>query len=177
MFSPPPLPTFSNPFADALGGSSTKIKLTSESGTNIDFKFNPTQFSLDRAVQWEDTRPMKEAYGILSFTGGSSDTLSFTTMLDTTEEEGKDILSSVKAIYGLTDATITEATYQRPPMVKFVWKDFLFTGVISSVKFDFTLYSPEGKPLRADVSITMLGRAFADQLDAKKFFFPFSKTP
>jgi len=176
MFSLPSLPSFSNPLADAIGGDGTKLKLKPESGSDFTFPYNPTQFSLDRGVQWDDSKPMKQDYGILNFTGGNSDTISFSAMLDTTEETGKDIMSDVKKLYAFTEASVSDGTYNRPPIVVLTWGDIEFSGVITSIKVDFTLFSDKGKPLRADVSVSMMGRWGHNQ-KKDKFFAAFRANP
>jgi hypothetical protein len=175
MFSPPPLPTFSNPFADAAGGAATKLILTPEEGKAFTFKFNPSQFSLDRSVSWEDTKPMKESYGILNFTGGASDSVSFTTMLDATEASDG-VLADVEQLYAFTKASITDGDYKRPPIMLLEWSKVKFSGVISAVKVDFTMFAPDGTPLRCDVTITMMGRSFVNQTAKDKIFAAFSTT-
>jgi nucleoid-associated protein YgaU len=51
---------------------------------------------------------------------------------------------------------------QRPPVVQVTWgkapvgSDFPFTGVITSLTQTFVLFSSEGKPLRANVDVTLL---------------------
>lgn len=178
MFSPPPLPSFSNPFAELLSASGGKIALTPESTSGLSefaFLLNPTQFSIDRAVSWDDSKAMKEPYGILSFTGGSSDTLNFTTMIDATENGSKPVLPAVRQLYAMTDTSVKEANYNRPPIIKLVWKDVKFVGVITSLKFDFTMFSEDGDPLRANVTISMMGRSFNDDASADSFFAPFNK--
>lgn len=178
MFSPPPLPTFSNPFADAAGGASTKLILTPESGGSAEkftFPFNPTQFSMDRSVAWEESKPMKEQYGILNFTGGASDTLSFAAMLDATEKEGG-VMGDVKKLYAFTEAKVADGIYKRPPIVLLEWAAVNFSGVVTALKVDFTMFDDKGVPLRADISITMQGRAFQNQTAKDKFFAAFSTT-
>lgn len=175
-FKPPSLPGFQST-ALAAPSSLKKLSLTAEGGTPgaITFQYNPTQFSLDRAVSWEDTRAMKEPYGILGFTGGSSDTLNFTAMVDKSEVAGS-ILDEVDDLYALTRVSIKDkkAQYARPPIVSLLWGSVKFVGVVTALKVDFTMFSEEGDPLRANVTITMLGRSFSSDADPAKFFAPFS---
>jgi len=42
-----------------------------------------------------------------------------------------------------------------PPAVRFLWGSFQFDGVMESVDESLEFFSPEGKPLRASVSIAM----------------------
>lgn len=176
-FKPPSLPGFMDPPSMSLPSSSGKMELEDENGGVIQFSYNPTQFSLDRAVSWEDTRAMKEPYGILNFTGGSSDTINFTTMIDNSEDGADEygaVLDQVQALYELTNVQIVEANYARPPTVKLTWGDFSFVGVITAIKVDFTMFADDGEPLRADVTVTMMGRSFNDDSSAATFFAPFT---
>ena len=45
-----------------------------------------------------------------------------------------------------------------------------FVGVITQIKVDFTMFSEAGKPLRRDVSITMMGRSFSEDAAPDSFF-------
>ncbi|HMV65215.1 MAG TPA: hypothetical protein PKA64_00095 [Myxococcota bacterium] len=176
-FKPPALPGFMDPPSMSLPSSSGKMELEDENGGVIQFSYNPTQFSLDRSVSWEDTRAMKEPYGILNFTGGSSDTINFTTMIDNSEDGADEygaVLDQVQALYELTNVQIVEANYARPPTVKLTWGDFAFVGVITAIKVDFTMFAEDGEPLRADVTVTMMGRSFNDDSSATTFFAPFT---
>lgn len=185
MISIPKIPGFSSPSSAAAGGAAgaaagagVKMSLEAVEGspkTKISFVYNPSSFSLDRAVTWDDAKSLKLQYGILSFTGGGSDTLAFEVMIDRTEES-KDILKDVKDIYGLTKNTVEDKNkFYRPPLCKLTWKDFTFGGVVVSVKFDFLLFDEEGKPKRANVSISMQGRAFLSSVTVDKFFAPMPK--
>jgi len=172
-FKPPSLPGFLNPSL-ATASSLKKMKLAAESGSTVEFQYNPTQFSLDRAVSWEDSRAMKEPYGILSFTGGSSDTLNFTAMIDHAESSG-DLLADIKKLYAFTEVTITEDNYKRPPIATLTWGTLSFVGVVTALKQDFTMFSEEGVPLRANITMTLMGRSFSTTADKAKFFAPFKK--
>lgn len=177
MFAPPPLPSFSNPFADAEESEVTRINIVPEDGSPFDFKYNPTQFSLDRGVSWEDAKAMKEPYGVLNFTGGSSDTISFTAMLDTSEDDSETtgVLKQVKDLYEYTKLKVKDKNYNRPPILTLTWHSELkFVGVITQLKVDFTMFAEDGTPLRADVTITMMGRTFAESDSADDFFAPAS---
>ncbi len=177
MFAPPPLPSFSNPFADAEDANITRIAIECEAGDPFEFKYNPTQFSLDRGVSWEDAKAMKEAYGVLNFTGGSSDTISFTAMLDTSEDDSEStgVLKQVKELYAYTKISVEDNNYKRPPILTLTWhSDLKFVGVITALKVDFTMFGEDGTPLRADVTVTMMGRTFAESNSKDTFFAPAS---
>jgi hypothetical protein len=174
-FKPPTLPGFQKTAVDA-SSSMKKLSLTPEGGSAITFQYNPTQFSLDRTVSWEDSRAMKEPYGILSFTGGASDTVNFSAMIDHSEDPDGVLLDDVDLLYALTRVSIKETNYARPPITKLAWGTLSFVGVVTALKLDFTMFSEAGVPLRATVTVTMMGRSFTTDADAQKakFFAPFS---
>ena len=58
-----------------------------------------------------------------------------------------------------------------PPGVRFSWGSFLFDGLIDSIEESIEFFSPEGKPLRASVSLglsqqTILVADFGDSARA-----------
>jgi hypothetical protein len=181
MFSMPPLPSFSNPLA-ALAGGSTEgmIVMSSDEGkAKVAFTHNPTSFSINRNVSWEDTKLLKTPFGVPQFTGGTSDTLNFQVMVDTSETANATVLPIIDTLYTLTLPKVKDDKYSRPPLVKVEWgksRKVEFVGVITSVKVDFTLFSDAGDAVRATVAITMLGQAnftaTAKKADAKTVLTP-----
>jgi hypothetical protein len=55
-----------------------------------------------------------------------------------------------------------------PPPVRFEWGSFVFAGIMDSIEESLELWSPEGKPLRASVGISMTQQ--------KILILPFGKT-
>jgi hypothetical protein len=49
----------------------------------------------------------------------------------------------------------SKAPKEPPPLLKFLWGSFSFVGIVSQLVEDMDLFSPEGRPLRAKVSVTM----------------------
>lgn len=47
-------------------------------------------------------------------------------------------------------------TKHEPPIVQVVWGSLLFYGRIESLKFDYTLFAPNGEPLRAKISLSFV---------------------
>ncbi len=47
------------------------------------------------------------------------------------------------------------ADLHAPPIVRLSWGSESFKGVIESLNITFTLFTPEGTPLRAKISLTM----------------------
>jgi hypothetical protein len=170
-----PVPSFANPFA-SLKDDVVRFHLEAESGAKpakFEFQYNPSSFSLDRSVSWDDAKTLKEPYGVLHFTGGSSDTLSFTTLFDCSEIKDETILATIEELYQLTLVQIkcSDST-KRPPIVTLLWNELSFVGVITSMKVDFTMFNEKGDPVRANVDVAMSGRCFTTDNTKDKFFAP-----
>ncbi len=118
------------------------------------------------------------AFPNMRYTGGARDTLSFSTLLDESEDEGSgmqiytlslfpnstdSITSKLRKLYKLTlplKFTVGSDKQIRPPVVVFVWGDFYFSGMVSSFESTIKLFDSEGRPRRAMVNLSLLGRAF-----------------
>lgn len=170
-----PVPSFSNPFASQ---EDDVVRFYFEveppgSPSEIVFQYNPTSFSLDRQMSWEDAKAIKQPYGVLNFTGGSSDTLTFQTLFDCSEEKDGSILPTIDDLYQLTMVQIDENSIsKRPPIVTLHWNELTFVGVIKSLKVDFTMFNDKGDPQRADITVTMQGRSFLTDNKKATFFAP-----
>jgi hypothetical protein len=176
MFAMPPLPSFSNPFADENDDVSKKlsIKATEKPSHEIEFQFNPSEFKLNRTVAWDDKAVMRGGYGLLDFKNANSDTLTLTALLDATEGQcmgQDDIADAVKKLYDISQpwVEVDSVSQQRPPLCHLLWADFKFSGVISKLDVNYLVFGDEGAPLRAEISLEIKGRAFA-QVDASAFF-------
>ena len=134
-------------------------------------QFNPTEFSLDKAAQIaEITVPWLDA-PLLQFVRGQSEKLTMDLFFDTTEQGMGSGATSVTTltdqVYGLVKI---EPDGHAPPICSFLWNSKFpgsdlsarmgnqrrtdFQCVVESVKQKFTLFSPEGVPLRATLSVT-----------------------
>jgi hypothetical protein len=87
-----------------------------------------------------------------------SATLNFDLEFDTAEEsDGQgpvDVTTRTASIRQFAVPS-SEAPKEPPPLLKFLWGSFSFVGIVSQLVEDMDLFSPEGRPLRAKVSVTM----------------------
>jgi nucleoid-associated protein YgaU len=161
-----------------------KLTITPEkkSGlTPIKVLFNPNSYSVSKAVFWNQpgagghsavaTERRRNAPA-LQFGGGQSRTLSLDLFFDTTEETvdaKKDVrvLTNQIAKLGRISRSLPR---QRPPVCVVSWgkaeppgSDFPFTGVLTQLTQHFNLFLPDGRPLRANLTV-----AFTEFLDPEK---------
>lgn len=60
-------------------------------------------------------------------------------------------------------------TKHEPPIVQVVWGSLLFYGRVESLKFDYTLFTPSGEPLRAKISLNFVEyTSAAEEVKAKQ---------
>lgn len=145
-------------------------------------QFNPTSYSVSKRVVWgqpgagaggkmvAETNRELNAPG-LTFGGGDARVLSLNLFYDVTEDDSpaRDVRSLTNSLVALTRIERL-GKEQRPPVCKLVWgsppphkSDFPFTGVVTGLEQEFTLFSADGRPLRANVRVT-----FTEFLDSEK---------
>lgn len=124
------------------------------------FQFNPIEFSIDKQASWnsKNAKPAKNAPKS-EFTGGGPRSLSVEVFLDYTDlVDRSQIAKDVQTLFNACGPTPKSLEQQKPspPFVTFGWgKTMPFEAVIESVSVKFTLFSPEGDPLRATVQLKM----------------------
>ncbi len=128
-----------------------------------DFKvlFNPTTYSIAKTVTWSPISSKLDAPP-LNYGGGGSRSLSLELFYDVTEPINGILIKDVRQETNkIVELTRIQKDLQRPPAVQIRWgaappanSDFPFIGVVSSLTQRFTLFSSDGKPLRATLSVT-----------------------
>src|ERR1039458_1533834 len=160
--------------ANPLKARFQKLNSDGTLGDAIEVSFNPTEYTLNKAVQIAEVTIPGLDSSVLQFVRGQTETLSLDLFFDATESGMDDNAQSVTAltdkIYQLVK--IDGATHA-PPICFFSWgAEFpgqrvyasLGTGsqqrhgfkcVVDSVKQRFTMFSPQGVPLRATLTVSL----------------------
>jgi len=146
-------------------------------GAPLAVNFNPTEYTLNKAAQIAEVAIPGLDSPILQFVRGQTETLSLDLFFDTTESGMDDSASSVTA---LTDQFYKlakiDGTTHAPPICFFSWgaqfpgqriynsintsgtgsqQRYGFKCVVESVRQRFTLFSPQGVPLRATLTVSL----------------------
>jgi nucleoid-associated protein YgaU len=148
-----------SPTRDRSPGLPAKIKV----------QFNPTEYTKTKSAQIAEIGIYGIDSPILQFVRGQNEKLTMDLFFDTTLEGGM----GSKAV---SVTTLTNEVYQlvkiQPkthalPLIEFVWSEGLcFKAIVESVQQRFTLFSPQGLPLRATLSVTFRQyRTLDEQLD------------
>lgn len=156
------------------GLKKAKIEARWPSGTyeEFDVQFNPTEFSLEKSVQVAEIVIPGLDTPILQFVRGQNEKMSLELFFDSTEggmgDNAVSVTEKTDRIYQLVKI---EPKSHAPPICTFNWnKNFpgdnvsdvlgsqkrnTFEFIVESVSQKFTLFSPEGVPLRATLTLSL----------------------
>lgn len=140
--------------------------------TSIPVQHNPTEFTLDKGVQVSEVPVPGLDAPLLQFVRGKSETMTVDLFFDTTDsgmgQNAESVTKQTDRIYSLTKI---EPNGHTPPICAFMWnakfpgsntsvevgsqRREAFQCIVESVRQKFTLFSPEGVPLRAVLTVTL----------------------
>jgi LysM repeat protein len=137
--------------------------------------FNPTEYQLQKANTFAEIPIPGLESPPIQFIRGASEKLSAELLVDTS-----DTLLDVRKRYvdKLRDLMNLNGQLHAPPIVCFGWDTQIFVGVLESLNVTYVLFTPDGVPLRAKLSIVLKEyRPAAVQVKERPTFSPdFEKT-
>jgi hypothetical protein len=138
-----------------------KLKVKNEdTGEEFSVLFNPSEYSIDGASKWKE-QEKKGQKPEIQYTGGDRRKLAMDLFFDTYESQTDVREHTVK----IANLLVFNKEKHRPPKVTLSWgqaapggafADFPFTGVLDSLKQQFTLFLSDGTPARAKLSVSMI---------------------
>lgn len=129
--------------------------------TEMNFRFNPTQLTLNKTATYGGTNNRSsEEGGQEQYANTGTRVLGFTALLDEWEAPaGADVGDMVaKLQHWCNPDRETLPLQPEPPTVMFVWGKFNFTGKLASVNATFELFRRDGTPARAQVVVSLKER-------------------
>ena len=139
--------------------------------TKVPFTFNPNELTIERTNQFTEINIPGLPSSTFQFVKGGARTLSMDLFFDTYEDNedvrvytdkitGWDIgtFSKTSPFKGLMDI---DSDLHAPPICLFIWGALLFPCIIERVTKKFTLFLPEGIPVRATLNVTL--KEYKDQ--------------
>jgi len=138
------------------------FKAEKPGGQKLAVQFNPENLKVTFANQLIQPQGGDQAAGNTGrqFVGAGTTKLALTLWFDVTAM----IDDPVDDVRRLTSKVIYFMTPQKdskdpkklvPPGVRFVWGSFLFDGMVDGLEESLEFFSPDGKPLRASVGLTL----------------------
>jgi nucleoid-associated protein YgaU len=140
----------------------TKAYLTIEgSQEELHCLYNPESFSVSLSNSWDSTPTAGAGVQQARFGGSESGTMSLNLTFDTTAQ-GVAVTTYTSKLVALMKPSIKikgatdEANNLRPPTVTFHWgATESFPSAITSLNLNFTYFSSDGTPLRAEVGLSL----------------------
>jgi LysM repeat protein len=114
--------------------------------------FNPAEYQLQKANNFAEIAIPGLESPPIQFVRGASEKLSAELLVDTS-----DTLDDVRVAYvnKLRDLMRLNSELHAPPIVRFTWDRQVFVGVLESLNITYVLFTPEGVPLRAKLSVAL----------------------
>lgn len=156
-------------------GSLEKLTIFYESGQeglppgSVKALFNPNEISITRTVSWvpkaSATTNTSAEYEPLEFRNAAPATLTITLFFDTYEGDPARLALTIPGVpQGTSVLRYTEQVanlarldqeMHRPPVCTLQWGRFeIFTGVLTNLVQKFTMFMPDGTPVRASLTCT-----------------------
>ena len=118
----------------------------------IPLRFNPTEYQLQKSNNFAEISIPGLETPPIQFVRGASEKLSAELLVDTSDTLDDVRTSYVDKLRGLMNLSIE---LHAPPIVRFVWDRQVFVGVLESLNVTYVLFTPDGVPLRAKLSVAM----------------------
>ena len=146
-----------------------KAFLQIEQGEKIEAWFNPKEYTLGRTNKWETKAVPGAPLPNAQFTGSDPHKLNIELLFDDSDAHQGDVRTIAGKLLAMMEVDPKFGTggknNARPPMVEFGWGSVLtFKAVCDSLNIQYTLFKPDGTPIRA---LAKLGLTQVEKATAK----------
>lgn len=133
----------------------------------VPFLFNPKELSVEKSNQFAEVNIPGLSSPILQFVRGNARTVTMDLLFDTYEEgidvrvftdriTGWDAGSMFSKLPGVAKGLMDiDSDLHAPPICLFVWGTYFFQCIIDRVSKRFTMFLPEGIPVRATLTVAL----------------------
>ena len=147
-----------------MSGSLESMKITGYTDEEFQSAFggqpysvmiNPDSVKWQRAIEYNEQQSPDSSSASQKYKSSPSDKLNFDIVIDCTGIVDSKRTDMSKEISALEAIVFTyNGKIHRPNFVKIQWgKNFCFKGVLKSFDTSYTLFRPDGSPLRAKISL------------------------
>ncbi len=118
-------------------------------------QFNPTEYTLNKSAQIAEIAIPGIDSPVLQFIRGQNEKLTLDLFFDTTDQGMGDSATDVTTLTApLYQLVKIQSKSHALPRITFVWGSLSFRAIVESLQQRFTLFNPQGVPLRATLSVT-----------------------
>jgi len=126
-------------------------------GVAVSCMFNPFEYTVSKTNTYKEESRNRSDVPSFEFEKAGPQTLKLTLLFDTFEDDTDVSLETNKLWKLMESKTRREGNRTKkvpPPEVAFEWGVFRFVAVITNMTQKFTLFKPDGTPVRASVEVT-----------------------
>ena len=124
-------------------------------GKSYNLMINPESIKRQQSIEYNEQQAPDSSSSSQKYKSTPSDKLSFDIVIDCTgvvDNKRTDMSTEIKALE--TIVYTYNGKIHRPNFVKIQWgKNLAFKGVLNSMDTSYTLFKPDGSPLRAKISL------------------------
>lgn len=136
-----------------------RAKLEIEGGSPLECWFNPSQSSIAKANEWTARPVVGSSLTASKFAGGQARELTIELLFDA--EPDKDVIAVADTLFQIMEVDPALARGRRnaarPPIVTLKWGTVTsFKAVCRNLNVTFTLFKPDGSPIRAQATLTLV---------------------
>lgn len=129
-------------------------------GDEVKCLFRPKEYTFKKTNEWKPGKVVGLTMKPPKFTGGQPMTLDMELFFDTYEAK-TDVRTNTNGLWRMMKTTEKkkdgDTKRSEPPHVEFRWgQSWSFKAVITSIQQKFTLFLPDGTPVRSTVQISFL---------------------
>jgi hypothetical protein len=128
----------------------------------IPVMYNPSEYEYGLAAKYSRVRQGQPQFNHVEF-----QEFSVALFFDTYEaklETDKDVRKTIHRLVNVLKPTIAGKENKRPPECIFSWGKFNITGVVTKVNQKFTMFLPDGIPVRATVTVVIQPTASVNEV-------------
>ncbi|QSB25559.1 hypothetical protein [Flavobacterium sp. CLA17] len=125
-------------------------------GNSYAFMINPESIKVQKSIEYNEQQAPATSSASQKYKSTPSDKLSFEIVIDCTGVVDSKRIDMAKEITALETIIYTyNGKIHRPNFVKVQWgQNITFNGVLESIDISYTLFKPDGSPLRAKISLS-----------------------
>ena len=138
---------------------------------SITVQINPDSYKLSKSTSYKKDESIKEDKQLPEYKHTNPSTLSFDIHFDGTgiiPTGKKTVTERIKDLENIIFLPSAEIDPPSPCFLKVIWGSLIFKGRLTSLNWDYTLFSPNGNPLRAKGSLSLTEAISSRETQAKK---------
>ena len=137
-----------------------KASIQPDGQAAFDVMLNPTQYTVEKGNQIAEIGVPGLSAPILQYVHGNTRTLSGELYFDTYEQR-TDVRQYTDKVFNLL---AIDPSKHVPPICTVTWGSFSFRGVVDKVSGSYTLFLPNGTPVRAKLNVSIKEYIEVDEL-------------